>query len=61
MGLIKEPINVDFSTKSEPWTEKELLDFRKIMSEIKARNLKRKKIALTASGIGAQSKTKSTN
>jgi hypothetical protein len=38
MGLIKEPMNVDFSTKSEPWTDKELSDFRKIMETIKAKN-----------------------
>jgi hypothetical protein len=43
MGLIKEPKNVDLSTKSEPWTEKELSDFRKIMKEIKAKNGKNKK------------------
>lgn len=42
MGLIKEPKHVDFSTKSEPWTEKELVDFRKIMQEIKIKNAKRK-------------------
>ncbi len=42
MGLIKEPKNVDLSTKSEPWTEEELLDFRKIMKEIKVKNAKRK-------------------
>lgn len=42
MGLIKEPKNVDFSTRSEPWTEKELADFRKIMRDIKAKNAKRK-------------------
>lgn len=41
MGLIKEPKNVDLSTKSEPWTEQELVDFRKIMQDIKARNAKR--------------------
>lgn len=35
MGLIKEPKNVDFSTKSKPWTEQELIDFRKIMNNIK--------------------------
>jgi hypothetical protein len=40
MGLIKEPKDVDFSTKSKPWTEKELADFRKIMQEIKAKNAK---------------------
>jgi hypothetical protein len=42
MGLIKEPKNIDFSMKSEPWTEKELADFRKIMQELKAKNVKRK-------------------
>ena len=46
MGLIKEPKNIDLSTKSEPWTEQELLDFRKIMREIKAKNAKRKEKAL---------------
>jgi hypothetical protein len=38
MGIIKEPKEVDLSTKSEPWTEEELIDFRKLMSEIKAKN-----------------------
>ena len=40
MGLIKEPIGIDFSTKSEPWTDEELMDFRKIMKDIKAKNTK---------------------
>jgi hypothetical protein len=42
MGLIKEPKDIDLSTKSEPWTEQELSDFRKMMQEIKAKNAKRK-------------------
>jgi hypothetical protein len=46
MGLIKEPKDIDLSTKSEPWTEQELSDFRKIMLEIKAKNAKRKEKAL---------------
>ncbi|WP_153800444.1 hypothetical protein [Foetidibacter luteolus] len=46
MGLVKEPKNVDFSAKSEPWTEKELADFRKVMQEIKAKNAKRKENAV---------------
>jgi hypothetical protein len=46
MGLIKEPKNVDLSTKSEPWTEQELTDFRKIMQNIKTKNIKRKERAL---------------
>ena len=41
MGLIKEPKNIDLSTKSKPWTENELADFRKLMQEIKAKNKKR--------------------
>jgi len=46
MGLIKEPKEIDLSTKSEPWTEQELSDFRKVMQEIKAKNAKRKEKAL---------------
>lgn len=46
MGLIKEPKNVDLSTKSEPWTEQELIDFRKIMQAIKDKNTKRKERSL---------------
>ena len=42
MGLIKEPKNVDFSVQSGPWTEEELKDFRKLISELKAKNSKRK-------------------
>lgn len=46
MGIIKEPIDVDFSTKSEPWTEQELIDFRKIMNDIKKKNSKKKELLL---------------
>ena len=46
MGLIKEPKNIDLSTKSEPWTEQELADFRKLMQDIKDRNAKRRKQTL---------------
>lgn len=42
MGLIREPKNVDFTVQSEPWTEVELSDFRKLMNEIKAKNAKPK-------------------
>jgi hypothetical protein len=44
MGLIREPKNIDFSMKSEPWTEKELEDFRILMRKIK--NKKTKKTAI---------------
>lgn len=53
MGLIKEPKNVDLSTKSEPWTEQELIDFRKIIQAIKDKNAKRKERALR---LGADNK-----
>ncbi len=46
MGLIKEAKNIDLSTKSEPWTEQELVDFRKIMQDIKQKNAKRKERTL---------------
>ena len=46
MTPIKEPKNIDFSKKSEPWTEKELSDFRKVMQKIKAKNTKTKKRTL---------------
>jgi hypothetical protein len=41
MGLIKESKKVDLIIKSEPWSDKELLEFRKIM---KAQKAKRKKL-----------------
>jgi hypothetical protein len=34
--------NVDFTGQSEPWTEEELKDFRKLMNELKAKKDKRK-------------------
>ncbi len=46
MGLIKEPRGVDFSTKSTPWTEKELADFRKIMQILKSKNEKKNRLLL---------------
>jgi hypothetical protein len=38
MGLIREPKNVDFTVESTPWTEEELSDFRKLMTELKAKS-----------------------
>ncbi len=40
MWLVKEPKHIGLSTKSEPWTDEELIDFRKIMKDIKAKNAK---------------------
>jgi hypothetical protein len=47
MKLPKEPKEVDFVIKSEPWSEKDLADFRALMQEIKSKN-KRKKISSVA-------------
>lgn len=48
MGLIKEPIDVDFIVKSEPWSEDELKDFRKLMKEIRGKKT-RNRLTLTKS------------
>ncbi len=42
MGLIREPKNVDFIIKSEPWTNEELKKFREVMKQQKEKraNLK---------------------
>ena len=42
MGLIREPKNVDFIIKSEPWTNEELEKFRKIMKRQKEKRAKLK-------------------
>lgn len=42
MGLIKEPIHVDFTGQSKPWTEIELRDFRKLMNKLKEKNASKK-------------------
>ncbi len=42
MGLLKEPKNVDFTAQSQPWSDEELTEFRKLMTEIKAKNTKAK-------------------
>ena len=43
MGIIKEPKNIDFSFQSKPWTEKELIEFRKLMHKLKSKNAIQKK------------------
>ena len=42
MGLIREPKNVDFIIKSEPWTNDELKKFREIMKQQKEKRTKLK-------------------
>jgi Zn-dependent M16 (insulinase) family peptidase len=43
MSIVKEPKGVDFIVKSEPWTEKELSDFRKLMKKQKSELSKEKR------------------
>lgn len=44
MNIIKEPKEIDFSIKSEPWSEEELIEFRKIMNIEKQKNVKSKSL-----------------
>jgi hypothetical protein len=54
MGLIKEPKNVDFSMKSEPWTEEELKELSEFIRKSKAAKLNRAKrrVKQTAKTLG---------
>lgn len=45
MKLAKEPKEVDFIIKSEPWTEKDAADFTQLITEIKSRNKRQKNSA----------------
>lgn len=38
MKLAKEEKEIDFIIKSEPWSEKDLADFRELMQKIKRRS-----------------------
>lgn len=40
--MVWEPININFTVESKPWTTEELHDFRKLTNEIKAKNAKKK-------------------
>ena len=42
MGLIREPKDVDFIIKSDPWTKEELKQFREIMKKQRERRAKLK-------------------
>ena len=55
MGLIREPKDVDFTIKSEPWTKEELKLFRDIMkqqrgnrSKLKLRTTKKSRAKIQA-------------
>ncbi len=49
MKLAKEPIEVDFIIKSEPWSEKDLADFSILIQEIKHKNKRKKNTSTTKS------------
>lgn len=49
MKLVREPKNIDFSTKSTPWKEEDLADFRVLLKELKAKNSGRVRKYLTQS------------
>lgn len=55
MGLIREPKNVDFIIRSEPWTKDELKMFREIMKQQRERRTKIK------ARLKTKRRTKSTN
>ena len=38
MKPVKEPKDIDLIIKSEPWSEEDLADFRKLMQKIKQKN-----------------------
>ena len=49
MGLVKESKNVDLIIKSEPWTDKELEEFRDIMRAQKSKRRKKQILRSTKS------------
>jgi molybdate-binding protein len=59
MGLIREPKNVDFIIKSEPWTKDELKQFRAIMKKHRERKARLKLRATKKTGSKAQAHNKS--
>lgn len=58
MGLIREPKNVDFIIKSEPWTKDELKKFREIMKQQRERRAKLKSRLTKKSGTKARTPNK---
>ena len=43
MAIVKEPKGVDFVVKSEPWTDKELKEFSKLIEKQKSELGKKKR------------------
>jgi hypothetical protein len=42
MGLIKEPLEIDFNIQSKPWSAEDLADFRVLMQSLKAKKKQKK-------------------
>lgn len=59
MGLIREPKNVDFIIKSEPWTKDELNQLRAIMKNQRERKAKLKLRVTKKTGTRAPTPNKS--
>lgn len=59
MGLIREPKNVDFIIKSEPWTKDELKQLRAIMKNQSERKAKLKLRVTKKTGTKARTPNKS--
>ena len=45
MKLAKEPKEIDFVIKSEPWSEKDLVDFSLLIKGIKIKNKRQKNLS----------------
>lgn len=57
MSIVKEPKGVDFVVKSEPWSDQELNEFRKLMKKQKS-ELGEKKRSKIKEKINKVSKSK---
>jgi hypothetical protein len=49
MAIVKEPKGIDFVVKSQPWSDEELKEFRKIMAKQKAELGEKKRAQLRES------------
>jgi len=59
MKLAKEPKEIDFLIKSEPWTEKDAADFSLLIQEIKRKNKRKTISAATRTASTAATKKQS--
>jgi hypothetical protein len=51
MGLIKEPLEIDFNIQSTPWTAEDLADFRSLMQQLKAKKKAKKEQKQTSIAV----------